>query len=90
MTDCPFKAGLPDGLTDCPFKTGLPGDLIDCPFKAGLPGGVGNGVGETVRVRGYQTVLYMSSSHAVSTCVELNLIRLIYSHFINLIFKYHY
>ncbi len=83
LIDCPFKAGLPGGLTDCPFKAGLPGSLIDCPFKAVLPGGVGYGVGKAVWMRGYQTVLYMSSSHAVSTCVEFNQIRLIYSHLIN-------
>jgi hypothetical protein len=56
LADCPFKAGPPGGLTDCPFRAGLPGSLMDYPFKAGLPGGLGNGVGEAVRMRGYQTV----------------------------------
>ncbi len=59
-------------MIDCPFKAGLPGGFTDYPFKAGLPGGVGYGVGEAIRMRRYQTVLYVSSSHAVSTCVEFN------------------
>ncbi len=98
LIDYPFKSGLPGGvgngvpgsLIDYPFKSGLPGgvgngvpgSLIDYPFKSGLPGGVGYGVGEAVRMRRYQTVLYMSSSHAVSTCVDFNQIRSIYSNLI--------